>query len=197
MTPEERHQLLEELEETSQSLKTFYRKLIVVLVVVATGFAIFLFSKLPAGPTGTFPRFFFGLLFMEFLVWAITKYLSLARPGPPPGPLISFGSEKDPETGISKFTFRLGRAVPLGTPRRSPEPDASFSFGFHVSSLPKADLPDETALAQAEEYLAQGVDWDTLCARIQPAYSNWEKPRQDNYRLYLQSELKLRRARRS
>lgn len=194
LTPQEKRLFVSQLEKTRSTIATFYKYFLCVLIAGVTILLLLLRRSWQGDASKDFLTFYFGVLYLIFLAWAIGQIVVLKRrekvalEATTPAPPISFANEKDPESGVRHLRFQIG------TPPADPSSGYSFRFGAHVSSLAEEDCPDSTALEQAEFLLAEGADLETACWHVCPKYGAWGEPERQIYKAALQGELALRRA---
>jgi hypothetical protein len=177
-----------ELDDVQRGLRSVYRYLIYVLILVVTGFAIVIFRAIQHDANRAFLNLYCGIAYLVFLAWAIGQLRAL-RPRPPEPPLFDAEFGKDKDTGAWEFSFRLGDPGRVAASGAEP---LTFHFGTQLSSLPKEDRPDEAALTIAHVQLAEGKDLDTVCAGLNPRYRGWSAPEQAVYKAYVNGALALR-----
>jgi hypothetical protein len=194
-SPEKRRQFLRELSEVEKGVGTFYRYFLYALIIGVTLFTFYLYQSFDKG-NRPFLEFYFGILYLLFLLWAGAQLYGLRRrfdsslsalDHPAPGPKLDLKFDRDPQTGARKFAFQFG------TPSAS-SGTARFNFGVNLSSVAEEDKLDDSALAQAEGYLEAGTSLDMICRLLNPRYSEWSPPQQEIYRAYINGAVELRRA---
>jgi hypothetical protein len=60
----------------------------------------------------------------------------------------------------------------------------------------KEHRPSESEIAQADDYLRAGCEWDEICHLVNPHYLGWDESEQEVYRIRLRYALQSRRAER-
>lgn len=196
-TPQERRRFVQGLGEVDRGISTFYQYLLYGLLVAVTGFAFFLHRQFVNDAFHDFLDIFLGVLYLMFLVWALGTLLMLRRriaasrePEPlgSPNPNFQMKFGRDPETGATGFSLRLGANPP---PDSSP---TSLHWGVSLSSVADEDKLDDDALARAERYRAEGRSLEEICQLLNSRYGNWGGSQQQVYRAYLKGMLESREA---
>jgi hypothetical protein len=193
-SPDKRRQFLGDLNDVEKGIATFYRYFLYVLIIGVTVFGLYLYKSFDKG-NRPFLEFYFGILYLLFLLWVGAQLLGLRRRlGPHASgrdrqePLpFDMKLDRDAESGARKFSFQFG------SPSASSK-TARFNFGTNLSSVAEEDKLDDVALAQAEGYLEAGTSLDTLCRLLNPRYRDWGPAQQEVYRAYVNGAVELRKA---
>ena len=181
---EERRHFIEQLNEVRSGLIVFYRYFLYALILLVTGFAVYLY-QFSRDPNRAFLEFYFGIGYAVFVLFAVGQLFAL-RPRRSVSRLVTKNSQIDPAIGAGRFSLR-----PESPTADADSPGFPLRFGTKLTSVPKEDRPEDATLDKA--YLSQGLDLETACRLLNTEYAQWSVPEQTVYRAYLKGFLDLRR----
>ena len=96
--------------------------------------------------------------------------------------------------GRDGFSFELNTDRPLAGRKYTATATGSTSFG--ATPVQTLEVTEEQ-LSAAEAAAQSGVDWDTACRKVNPAYAAWPEAVQNVYRQAIQKSVENRRHRRT
>ena len=192
---EERKGLLRKLDAVERVVVTFYQLLLGLIIAAVVVVVVLVITWKPWGAGNQGEWFYFSIVVLLVLGWAVGQLVSLGRRQRQQGQPMTFHSST--AGGARTWEFWYGR--PAEEEHQNPgaghddiQCELSRSFVVPSASLPAAVLPGEEVLKRLDTELKGGVPIDKACKFVQPAFDDWSEVERNAYRLYVTSQLNHR-----
>lgn len=191
----ERRRFIDMLDGIERVVVTFYRLLLVLIILTVVGFTAFVIVRQPFGAGNQGEWFYFGVAVLMVLGWAMGQLFSTGQRQAMPNAVLSFFSNRLPD-GAHTWQLQLG-APPTSDDHLNPPPDGSraiISEGLEIplATVARELLPDDTAIATIENELDRGTSLEDACRYVQPHYDEWSSLQQRAFTLCVTRVLEQR-----